>query len=102
MGSGAEQSAVGIVVERRASANRWRPWYWRAVEIVPDLPGGATWRLLMQGAGWVRYAAAGIVVEPDIVAPPPSPEASRLHPASTPTTRSSAASPTPRRAWSNR
>lgn len=63
MGSCAEQTAVGIVVERRVSANRWRPWCWRAVEIVPDLPGGAAWRLLVQGDGWVRYAAAGIVVE---------------------------------------
>jgi hypothetical protein len=63
MGSGAEHVSVGIVVERRAIANRWRPWRWRAVEIVPDLPGGSAWRLLMQGEGWVRYAAAGIMLE---------------------------------------
>ena len=35
-----ERMAVGVVAERRAIDHPWRKWRWRAVEVVPGLPGG--------------------------------------------------------------
>ena len=60
MASGKERLAVGVVVERRAIDHPWRKWRWRAVEVVPGLPGGEDWRLLVQGDGWARFAVAGV------------------------------------------
>lgn len=63
MGASTEEMTVGVVVERRAIENPWRKWRWRAMEVVPGLPGGASWRPLLQGDGWTRYAAGEITLQ---------------------------------------
>jgi hypothetical protein len=63
MGASTEQMTVAVIVERRAIDHPWRKWRWRAVEIVPGLPGGAGWRPLVQGDGWARYAASDLTLQ---------------------------------------
>jgi hypothetical protein len=55
-----ERMAVGVVAERRAIDHPWQKWRWRAVEVVPGLPGGSGWRPLVQGQGWARFATGGV------------------------------------------
>jgi hypothetical protein len=55
-----EQMAVGVVAERRAIDHPWRKWRWRAVEVVPGLPGGEGWRSLVHGDGWARFATGEV------------------------------------------
>jgi hypothetical protein len=54
---------VGIVLERRAIDHPWRKWRWRVVEIVTGLADGRQWRLLLESAGWARFAIGGQELE---------------------------------------
>jgi Protein of unknown function (DUF3305) len=63
MDASTEEITVGVVVERHVVDHPWRKWRWRAVEIVPGLPGGPGWRLLVRADGWARYAAAGVMLQ---------------------------------------
>ena len=63
MGASTEEMTVGVIVERRAIDHPWRKWRWRALEIVPGLPGGAGWRLLVRGDGWARYGSSEAVLQ---------------------------------------
>jgi len=54
---------IGVVVERRESANPWSDGTWRAVEVLADAPGDDTWKLLERGEGWARYLAGSLDVE---------------------------------------
>lgn len=53
---------VGVVVERRPAANRWRDYAWRAVEAMVDGPDSG-WRLLARDHGVGRYYAGGLTIE---------------------------------------
>ncbi len=55
--------AVGIVVERRDSDNRWQDHVWRPVAIIPGAPARGDWKVLRRGEGWEHYHAATLELE---------------------------------------
>lgn len=55
--------AVGIVVERRDSDNRWVDETWKPVGIIAGAPPVEGWRELAAGEGWRRYHAATVPLE---------------------------------------
>lgn len=61
--SAAESMSLGIVVERRRSANPWQEYVWRPIEVVPFRTGLADWALLAEGADWTRYHAGALTLE---------------------------------------
>ncbi|HIJ61090.1 MAG TPA: molybdenum cofactor guanylyltransferase MobA [Rhodospirillaceae bacterium] len=57
-----ESLAVAVVIERRDSGNPWRRDSWRPLQVIPDMPESAPWRLLRKGDGWEHYLAGGQTV----------------------------------------
>jgi hypothetical protein len=55
--------ALGVVVERRELDNRWQPWAWKAVAVIPGAPPVDTWRELVRGERFVRWHAATLPLE---------------------------------------
>jgi len=54
---------LGVVVERRRGVTRWAEWLWRPVEVVPGVPAGEGWRLLVEDEGWARWLAGTLPLE---------------------------------------
>lgn len=52
-----ERRPVGVVVERRPSSNRWEPWVWRAVGVLPGAPETPPWTVLGEAGGVTTYYA---------------------------------------------
>jgi hypothetical protein len=51
------QIPVGVVVERRKSANRWIDFTWRAVSVLPGWPEAAPWTVLEEAGGATIFYA---------------------------------------------
>ena len=49
--------SVGVVVERRASSNRWVSETWMPVAVVAGAPVGEPWRIMHEEEGVTRYLA---------------------------------------------
>lgn len=54
---------VGVVVERRESANPWIDAAWKTVGVLPEFSAEGAFKLLSEGPGWQRYLAGGLVIE---------------------------------------
>jgi hypothetical protein len=54
---------MGVVIEKRATRNRWQPWSWLPVSVIPAAPPVSDWRLLREGPGWAQYHAATLPLE---------------------------------------
>jgi len=54
---------VGVLVERRDSANPWSDGTWQSTEVMAAAPADESWKLLEQGEGWGRYYAGSLDVE---------------------------------------
>lgn len=54
---------LGVVVERREIDNRWQPWAWKAVAVLPGAPPVEAWRELARGERFVRWHAATLPLE---------------------------------------
>ena len=53
-----EKMAVGVVIERRNSDNRWIDYLWQPVAVIPGAPPleeDGMWRLLQEGEGWCQF-----------------------------------------------
>ena len=65
-GKDRESLPLGVVVERRALNNRWRPYEWRPVAVIPGAgamdPKGA-WKELRRGEGWTQFHAGTLPLE---------------------------------------
>lgn len=59
-----ESLRVGVVIERRQTANRWQDHVWRAVAVIPGAPDIASPCLLLRNAdGAAQYHAATLDIE---------------------------------------
>lgn len=58
-----QMQRVGVVVERRDSANPWSDGSWRSVEAIDDAPADDAWAPREQGEGWQRFFAGNLDVE---------------------------------------
>ena len=56
-------SRIGIVVERKDSANPWAEASWRPVEALIGASEDLCWKILDQGEGWGRYFAGSLEIE---------------------------------------
>ena len=56
-------SRIGVVVERKDSANPWAEATWRPVEALIGASEDSTWKPLDQGEGWGRYYAGSLEIE---------------------------------------
>jgi Protein of unknown function (DUF3305) len=54
---------LGVVLERRELDNRWQPFAWKAVAVIPGAPPVAAWRELARGHRVVRWHAATLPLE---------------------------------------
>lgn len=54
---------IGVVVERRDSANPWSDETWRTTEVMVAAPEDDVWKVLEEGEGWSRYYAGSLTVE---------------------------------------
>src|SRR5690606_37958427 len=54
---------LGVVVERREIDNRWQPFAWKAVAVIPGAPPVEAWRELERGERFVRWHAATLPLE---------------------------------------
>ena len=53
-----EKMAVGVVIERRDSDNRWVDYFWQPVAVItgaPPLEEEGVWRLIREGEGWSQF-----------------------------------------------
>ncbi len=61
-----EQLAVGVVIERRESDNRWLDYTWHPVAVIPGAPAlddPKEWRLMREGDGWSQFLAGTLAIE---------------------------------------
>lgn len=58
-----ETLPLGIVVERRESSNRWQPWVFRPVAVIPGAGPVAGWQEMMAGPGWTRFHVGTLTAE---------------------------------------
>ena len=54
---------VGVIVERRESANPWIDAVWKAVEVLPEFAAEDILKPLSEGPGWQRYLAGSLEIE---------------------------------------
>ena len=54
---------VGVVLERRETANKWIDHAWHFVAVLPGARPAADWVELASGEGWVRYHVATLPIE---------------------------------------
>ena len=61
-----EKMAVGVVIERRDSDNRWIDYLWQPVAVIPGAPPleeDGEWRLLQEGEGWCQFHIGTLELE---------------------------------------
>ncbi len=54
--------AVGIVLERRESSNRWLDHVWEPIAVIPDAPATGGWQVLREEAGCTQFHYAPVSV----------------------------------------
>lgn len=54
---------LGVVLERRDLDNRWQPFAWKPVAVLPGAAPVTEWRELMRGERFVRWHAATLPLE---------------------------------------
>jgi hypothetical protein len=54
---------LGVVVERRRARSLWAAWVWRPIEVVPELAGEPSPRLLVESEGATRWLAGTATLE---------------------------------------
>ena len=54
---------LGIVLEKREIDNKWEPFVWQAVAVIPGAAEIDDWCILEEGPGWTRYHAATLPLE---------------------------------------
>ena len=53
-----ETMPLGVVLERYEMDNRWQPYGWRAVGVIPGAPPVDDPREIASGEGWLRFHSA--------------------------------------------